>query len=86
MNYRMKHDPKLTDKFDTTNQPGATSELWREASRIGGNLIQADWIQCGPWNSPEEKGMASPCISPRAQQQHKEFGSIVQQARDLSMN
>lgn len=57
VNYRMKHDPKLTDKFDTTNQPGATSELWREASRIGGNLIQADWIQCGPWNSPEEKGM-----------------------------
>lgn len=57
MNYRMKHDPKLTDKFDTTNLAGATSELWREASRIGGNLIQADWIQCGPWNSPEEKGM-----------------------------
>lgn len=55
--YRMKHDPKLTAKFDTTNQPGATSELWREASRIGGNIIQADWIQCGPWNSPEEKGM-----------------------------
>lgn len=55
--YRVKHDPKLTAKFDTTNQPGATSELWREASRIGGNIIQADWIQCGPWNSPEEKGM-----------------------------
>lgn len=55
--YRMKFDPKLTDKFDTTNQPGATSELWREASRIGCNLIQQDWIQCGPWNSPEEKGM-----------------------------
>ena len=28
VNYRMKHDPKLTDKFDTTNQPGATSEPW----------------------------------------------------------
>ena len=55
--YRVKHDPKLTEKFDTTNQPGATSELWREASRIGGNIVQADWIQCGPWNSPEEKGM-----------------------------
>ena len=55
--YRTKFDPKLTAKFDTTNQPGATSELWREASRIGCNLIQNDWIQCGPWNSPEEKGM-----------------------------
>lgn len=57
VNFRMKFDPKLTDKFETTNQPGATSELWREASRIGCNMIQTDWIQCGPWNSPEEKGM-----------------------------
>ena len=24
--YRMHQDPKLTDKFQTTNQPGATSE------------------------------------------------------------
>ena len=55
--YRTKFDPKLTEKFDTTNQPGATSELWREASRIGGNMIQNDWIQCGPWTSPEEKGL-----------------------------
>lgn len=57
VNYRMKFDPKLTARFDTTNQPGATSELWRESSRIGCNLIQSDWIQCGPWTSPEEKGM-----------------------------
>ena len=55
--YRTKFDPKLTAKFDTTNQPGATSELWRESARIGANLVQQDWIQCGPWNSPEEKGM-----------------------------
>ncbi len=55
--YRMKFDPKLSAKFETTNQPGATSELWRESARIGCNLIQQDWIQCGPWNSPEEKGM-----------------------------
>ena len=55
--YRMHQDPKLTDKFQTTNQPGATSEGWREANRIGCQIIQADWIQCGPWNSPDEKGM-----------------------------
>ena len=55
--FRMKYDPKLTDKFETTNQPGATSELWRETARIGCTQIQQDWIQCGPWNSPEEKGM-----------------------------
>ncbi|MCI5850710.1 MAG: flavocytochrome c [Sutterellaceae bacterium] len=55
--YRMHQDPKLTAKFDTTNQPGATSEAWRESSRVGCQIIQADWIQCGPWNSPVEKGM-----------------------------
>ena len=40
--YRMHQDPKLTDKFQTTNQPGATSEGWREANRIGCQIIQAD--------------------------------------------
>ncbi len=54
--YRMKFDPKLTDKFDTTNQPGATGELWRETARIGCTQIQQDWIQCGPWTPSEEKG------------------------------
>ncbi|WP_005032900.1 flavocytochrome c [Holophaga foetida] len=54
--YRMIQDPKLTAKFESTNQPGATSEMWREASRIGCNLIQGDWIQVGPWASPDEKG------------------------------
>ena len=55
--FRTKYDPKLTARFATTNQPGATSELWRETARIGCTQIQQDWIQCGPWNSPEEKGM-----------------------------
>ncbi|MEG1968650.1 MAG: flavocytochrome c [Burkholderiaceae bacterium] len=55
--YRALHDPKLSAKFGTTNQPGATSEAWRESARIGCNIIQADWIQVGPWTSPDEKGM-----------------------------
>ena len=55
--YRMMQDPKLTSKLDSTNQPGATSELWRETSRIGCAQIQNDWIQCTPWNNPKEKGM-----------------------------
>ena len=55
--FRSMHDPKLTDKFSTTNQPGATAELWRETSNIGCAVIQADWIQCGPWSNPKEKGM-----------------------------
>ncbi len=54
--YRQIFDPKLTDKFDTTNQPGATSESWREASRIGCQMIQSDWIQILPQTSPDEKG------------------------------
>lgn len=55
--YRRRLDPKLSDDLKTTNQPGATSELWREASRIGAQIIQADWIQCLPTCSPKEEGM-----------------------------
>ena len=54
--YRTRHDPRLDATYQTTNQPGATGEAWREAERIGATLIQTDWIQCGPWTSPEEKG------------------------------
>ena len=55
--YRRRLDPKLPDDLKTTNQPGATSEMWREASRIGAQIIQADWIQCLPTCSPREEGM-----------------------------
>ena len=55
--FRQMHAPKLTDKFSTTNQPGATGELWRETYNIGCAQIQNDWIQCGPWSNPKEKGM-----------------------------
>ena len=57
--YRMTLDPKLTERFEITNQPGATGELWREASRIGCSVIQASWIQVVPWCSPYEKGMGT---------------------------
>ena len=55
--FRSIQDPKLTDKLGTTCQPGATSEAWREAARIGCHMIQTDWIQCVPWTAPSEKGM-----------------------------
>jgi len=55
--YRMYPDPKLSDKLDSTNQPGATSELWRETSNIGALQVQNDWVQCGPWGNPREKGL-----------------------------
>lgn len=55
--YRSRLDPKLNETLKTTNQPGATAELMREASRIGANIIQADWIQFLPNTSPDEEGM-----------------------------
>ena len=55
--YRMYQDPKLSDKLDSTNQPGATSERWRETSNIGALQVQNDWVQCGPWGNPREKGL-----------------------------
>ena len=55
--YRMYQDPKLSDKLDSTNQPGATSELWRETSNIGALQVQNDWVQFSPWFNPLEKGL-----------------------------
>lgn len=55
--YRTMLDPKLTDKFDITNQRGATAEMWKETARIGAQQIQNDWIQVVSWISPDEKGM-----------------------------
>lgn len=55
--YRKLQNPNLKAEFKTTNQPGATSELLREASRIGAQIIQADQIQFLPNTSPDEEGM-----------------------------
>ena len=51
------YDPRLKAEFQTTNQPGATGELWRETAAIGCVQIQQDWVQCGPWCNRKEKGM-----------------------------
>lgn len=53
---RMSHDPHLTAAFTSTNQPGATGETIQQAQEIGANTIQMDWIQLGPWTSPDEQG------------------------------
>ena len=34
------YDPRLKAEFQTTNQPGATGELWRETAAIGCVQIQ----------------------------------------------
>lgn len=54
--FRTLQDPKLTDKMQSTNHPGATSELLREALRVGATPIQLSWIQVGPWASADEQG------------------------------
>ena len=53
---RQIEDPRLTDKFGSTNQPGATGEALMAACIAGAMDVQMDWIQLGPWTSPDEKG------------------------------
>ena len=53
---RQVHDPRLTDKLGSTNHPGATGEALLAACASGAADVQMDWIQLGPWTSPEEKG------------------------------
>lgn len=53
---RQMHDPRLDDRFTSTNHPGATGEAIASANKIGAMDIQMDWIQLGPWTSPDEKG------------------------------
>lgn len=53
---RQIEDPRLTDKFQSTNQPGATGEALLAACMAGAMDVQMDWIQLGPWTSPDEKG------------------------------
>ncbi|MBQ9240130.1 MAG: flavocytochrome c [Duodenibacillus sp.] len=53
---RMSHDPRLTAAFGSTNHPGATGDLIQQAQFLGANTIQMDWIQLGPWTSPDEQG------------------------------
>lgn len=53
---RQVHDPRLTEKFESTNHPGATGEALLAACQAGAMDVQMDWIQLGPWTSPDEPG------------------------------
>lgn len=53
---RTVHEPRLTDKFSSTNHEGATGEALREVLKLGAMDVHMDWIQLGPWTSPDEKG------------------------------
>lgn len=53
---RTIHDPRITDKFKSTNHAGATGEVLREVLKHDAMDVHLDWIQLGPWTSPDEKG------------------------------
>ncbi len=53
---RQIQDPRLDARFGSTNQPGATGEALLSACMAGAMDVQMDWIQLGPWTSPDEKG------------------------------
>ncbi|HUI98028.1 MAG TPA: flavocytochrome c [Xanthobacteraceae bacterium] len=53
---RQMFDPRLTADFTSTNHPGATGEATVAACMAGALSTQMDWIQLGPWTSPDEKG------------------------------
>ncbi|MEG0419021.1 flavocytochrome c [Gordonibacter sp.] len=54
--WRMKHDPKLDENLESTNRFGATSEALQVAMRSGALTVHLDWIQLGPWCSPDDGG------------------------------
>ncbi len=56
---RMIYDPRVDARFGSTNHEGATGEATLEACRIGAMDLQMDWLQLGPWTSPDEKGFGN---------------------------
>ncbi|MBP8626072.1 MAG: flavocytochrome c [Syntrophorhabdaceae bacterium] len=56
VNLRKVHDPRLDERFESTNQPGATGEALMAACMARAMDVHMDWIQLGPWTSPDEKG------------------------------
>ena len=54
--WRKQHDPRLDESVDCTNAAGATAEGLCAAIECGALPVHLDWIQCGPWCSPDEPG------------------------------
>lgn len=64
--YRKLQDPRIADDMDSTNHPGATAGAMTKAFEIGASPVHIDWIQFGPWASPDERGFG---VSPLLTQQ-----------------
>lgn len=54
--FRMMQNPRLDERVDSTNHPGATAESMQAMFGVGASPVQIDLIQLGPWSSPDEKG------------------------------
>lgn len=54
--FRSIQNPSYDENVMTTNQPGATAEVLKEALKIGAMAVQLSRIQLGPWTSPDEDG------------------------------
>lgn len=54
--FRKVQDPRLADDMDATNHDGATAGALLKAFQIGALPVHIDWIQQGPWASPDERG------------------------------
>lgn len=62
--FRKMQDPRIPDDIDTTNHAGATAGALLKAFELGAYPVQVDWIQFGPWASPDEKGFgAAPMLN-----------------------
>ena len=57
--YRKLQDPRIPDSVDSTNHAGATAGVLLKTFEIGAYPVQVDWIQFGPWASPDEKGFGT---------------------------
>lgn len=53
--FRSIQNPSFDEKVMSTNQPGATAEVLKEALKVGAMSVQLSRIQLGPWTSPDGK-------------------------------
>ena len=71
---RSLHDPRLGPQLESTNQPGATGDALIAAQKIGATTLHMDWIQLGPWTSPDEPGFG---VAPKIVEAVVGYGMMV---------
>lgn len=54
--FRQEMDPTITPDLDCTNHYGATAYTLKNLMKNNVQTVDLNWIQLGPWGSPDEKG------------------------------